>query len=183
MPRLDRKQSFGTLLETVTQQRLSQVASDALVELAKQLWYEERDLVPVLQREVASKLREPEQKLRALYLVDLLRRFPCVSTDKAARLKGFVSSWSNLKPAERSPRATQLVSRYQLDKLAYEWGLEEDVSKQMQDVLAFQTPPLRRHPGREDGLFRANARKLAAGHGKMDAEWPTQQMTTNDSLI
>ncbi len=71
MPRLDRKQSFGTLLETVTQQRLSQVASDALVELAKQLWYEERDLVPVLQREVASKLREPEQKLRALYLVDL----------------------------------------------------------------------------------------------------------------
>nr|WP_247601225.1 hypothetical protein [Pseudomonas aeruginosa] len=64
MPRLDRKQSFGTLLETVTQQRLSQVASDALVELAKQLWYEERDLVPVLQREVASKLREPEQKLR-----------------------------------------------------------------------------------------------------------------------
>ena len=48
MPRLDRKQSFGTLLETVTQQRLSQVASDALVELAKQLWYEERYLVPVL---------------------------------------------------------------------------------------------------------------------------------------
>src|SRR3546814_2787328 len=80
IPRLDRKQSFGTLLETVTQQRLSQVASDALVELAKQLWYEERDLVPVLQREVAGKLREPEQKLRALYLVDLLRRFPCVST-------------------------------------------------------------------------------------------------------
>ncbi|MDE2036855.1 MAG: hypothetical protein KGI95_27635, partial [Pseudomonas sp.] len=92
MPRLDRKQSFGALLETVTQQRLSQVASDALVELAKQLWYEERDLVPVLQREVAGKLRKPEQKLRALYLVDLLRRFPCVSTEKAARLKGFVSS-------------------------------------------------------------------------------------------
>ena len=139
MPRLNRKQSFGALLEAVTQQRLSQVASDSLVELAKQLWYEERNLVPVLQREVAGKLREPEQKLRALYLVDLLRRFPCVSTDKAARLKGFVSSWSSLKPAERSPRATQLVSRYQLDKLAYEWGLEEDVSKQMQDVLAFQT--------------------------------------------
>ena len=77
MPRLDRKQSFGALLETVTQQCLSQVASDALVELAKQLWYEERDLVPVLQREVAGKLRKPEQKLRALYLVDLLRRFPC----------------------------------------------------------------------------------------------------------
>ncbi|MDF5953303.1 hypothetical protein P4193_24905 [Pseudomonas aeruginosa] len=84
MPRLDRKQSFGTLLETVTQQRLSQVASDALVELAKQLWYEERDLVPVLQREVASKLREPEQKLRALYLVDLLRRFPCINGQSRA---------------------------------------------------------------------------------------------------
>lgn len=77
--------------------------------------------------------------LRRTTLVDLLRRFPCVTTDKAARLKGFVSNWSSLKPAERSPRETQLVSRYKLEKLAYEWGLEEDVSKQMQDVLAFQT--------------------------------------------
>ncbi|GLK91968.1 hypothetical protein GCM10017655_50320 [Pseudomonas turukhanskensis] len=55
MPRPNRKQSFGALLETVTQQRLSQVASGSLVELAKQLWYEERDLVPVLPREVAGK--------------------------------------------------------------------------------------------------------------------------------
>ena len=139
MPRLNRKQSFGALLESVTQQRLSQVASGSLVELAKQLWYEERDLVPILQREVAAKLHEPEQRLRVLYLVDLLRRFPCVPAEKAARLKDFVSSWSSLKPAEHSPQATQLVSRYQLDKLAYEWGQEEDVSKQMQDVLAFQT--------------------------------------------
>lgn len=139
MARLNRKQSFGALLETVTQQRLSQVASGSLVELAKHLWYDERDLVPVLQREVAGKLLAPEQILRALYLVDLLRRFPCVPANKAARLKSFVSSWSSLKPVERSPRATQLVARYQLDKLAYEWGLEEDVSRQMQDVLAFQT--------------------------------------------
>ncbi len=92
MPRLNRKQSFGALLETVTPRCLSQVASGSLVELTKQLWYEERDLVPVLQREVTGNLREPEQKLRALYLVDLLRRFPCVSADKAARLKCFVSS-------------------------------------------------------------------------------------------
>ncbi|MCO6057854.1 hypothetical protein NG726_14390 [Pseudomonas sp. MOB-449] len=139
MSRLNNKQSFGALLENVTQQRLSEVASGVLAELAKQLWYTDRDLVPVLQRELTSKLRGPEQKLRALYLVDLLRRFPCVSEEKAAHLKGFVSRWSSLKPAERTPRATQLVSRYQLDKLAYEWGLEEDVSKQMQDVLAFQT--------------------------------------------
>lgn len=139
MRRLDRKQNFGALLENVTQQRLSQVASGSLVELAKQLWYGERDLVPLLQRELTGKLHQPEQKLRALYLVDLLRRFPCVPTEKAAHLKGFVSRWANLKPTEHSTRATQLVSRYQLDKLAYEWGLEEDVSKQMQDVLAFQT--------------------------------------------
>lgn len=139
MPRRHPKPNFGALLETVTQQHLSQVASVSLVELAKQIWYEERDLLPVLQRELTGKLCEPEQKLRALYLIDLLRRFPCVPAEKAARLKDFVNEWSNLKPAERSPRATQLVSRYQLDKLAYEWGLEEDVSKQMQAVLAFQT--------------------------------------------
>lgn len=159
MPHLNRKQSFGALLETVTQQRLSQVASGSLVELAKQLWYGERDLVPVLQRKLADKLRQPEQKLRALYLVDLLRRFPCVPAEKAAHLKGFVSGWSNLKPAEHSPRAAQLVSRYQLDKLAYEWGLEEDVSKQMQDVLAFQT----RHYAATQGVKTGYSEPAPAG--------------------
>lgn len=159
MPRLNRKPSFGALLENVTQQRLSQVASGSLVELAKQLWYAERDLVPVLQREVASKLRSPEQKQRALYLVDLLRRFPCVPADKAARLKGFVTSWSNLKPAERSSRAAELVAQYQLDKLAYEWGLEEDVSKQMQDVLAYQT----RHYAAAQGVKTGYSEPAAAG--------------------
>lgn len=164
MPPQHRKQSFGALLETVTQQRLSQVASGALVELAKQLWYAERDLVPVLQREVAAKLHEPEQRLRALYLVDLLRRFPCVPAEKAARLKGFVSRWSNLKPVERSSRATQLVARYQLDKLAYEWGLEEDVSRQMQDVLAFQTRHYAATQGVRTGYSESAGTTPASAH-------------------
>ncbi|HLD68480.1 MAG TPA: hypothetical protein VJA19_20870 [Pseudomonas sp.] len=138
MRRLNPEPSVGMLLESVTQQRPSQVTSASLVALAKQLWYEDRNLVPVLQREVAG-WRNTEQKQRALYLVDLLRRFPCVSTDKAARLKNFVICWTSLKPAQPSLHASQLVARYQLDKLANEWGLEEDVSKQMQDVLAFQT--------------------------------------------
>jgi len=31
------------------------------------------------------------------------------------------------------------MARYQFDKLAYEWDLKEDASKQMQEVLPFQT--------------------------------------------
>lgn len=134
-----RKVSFDTLLEQVSRQGLSSVRSELLAELAKEVWYGERDLVPLLQREVTDKLHQRVEKQRALYLVDMLRRFPCVPEEKAAQLNSFVSSWSELKPKDHSAHATEMVAKYRLDKLAYEWGLEEDVSHHMQSMLKFQT--------------------------------------------
>ena len=131
--------NFGKLLEDVTRGGLRHASAEALAELAKQLWYGQGDLVSVLEDEVSRRLRQVDQKQRALYLVDRLRRFPCVPRETAALLKAFVSSWSSLKPAARSPRASQLVATHRLDKLAFEWGLEEDVSPQMKEVLQYQT--------------------------------------------
>lgn len=84
------------------------------------------------------------------------------------RLKVIVSRRASLKPAEHSPRATELVVRYMLDKLVYERGLEEDIcNKQMRGALAFHT----RHYGAIQGVktgYSEPARRLAVGHGKMD---------------
>lgn len=139
MARQNLEGNFGRLLEDVTREGLGHASSEALAELAKQLWYGQRDLVPVLEEEVSKRLRKVDQKQRALYLVDRLRRFPCVPRDKATVLKAFVSSWSSLKPVARSRRANQLLAAHRLDKLAFEWGLEEDVSTQMKEVLQYQT--------------------------------------------
>lgn len=139
MARQNLEGNFGRLLEDVTREGLRHASTEALAELAKQLWYGQGDLVPVLEEEVSRRLRQVDQKQRALYLVDRLRRFPCVPRDKATVLKAFVSSWSSLKPAARSPRASQLLAAHRLDKLAFEWGLEEDVSPQMKEVLQYQT--------------------------------------------
>ncbi|MCP1652256.1 hypothetical protein [Pseudomonas nitroreducens] len=139
MARQNLESNFGRLLEDLTREGLRHASTEALVELAKQLWYGQVDLVPVLEDEVSRRLRRVDQKQRALYLVDRLRRFPCVPPDKAEVLKSFVSTWSSLKPAAQSPRATELLAAYRLDSLAYEWGLEEDVSPQMKEVLQYQT--------------------------------------------
>ncbi|HBP0428810.1 TPA: hypothetical protein L5Q11_005024 [Pseudomonas aeruginosa] len=139
MARQNLEGNFGKLLEDVTRKGLRHASAEALAELAKQLWYSQVDLVPVLEDKVSKRLRRVDQKQRALYLVDRLRRFPCVPPDKAEVLKSFVSTWSSLKPAAHSPRATELLAAYRLDTLAYEWGLEEDVSPQMKEVLQYQT--------------------------------------------
>ena len=97
MARQNLEGNFGKLLEDVTREGLRHASTEALAELAKQLWYGQSDLVPVLEEEVSTHLRQVDQKQRALYLVDRLRRFPCVPRDKATVLKAFVSSWSSLK--------------------------------------------------------------------------------------
>lgn len=139
MARQNLEGNFGKLLEDVTREGLRHASVESLAELAKLLWYGQGDLVPVLEDEVSKRLRHVDQKQRALYLVDRLRRFPCVPRDKAAVLKAFVSSWSTLKPAARSPQASRLLAAHRLDRLAFEWGLEEDVSPQMKEVLQYQT--------------------------------------------
>lgn len=137
MPPLEAKDDFRTLLKGVTRHGLRQASTDQLAQLAKQLWYGQEDLLPVLNSTVAKS--RVTQRKRALYLVDRLRRFPCVPSEKALKLKAFVSDWASVKPTNHSRKAGQLYASHQLDKLAFEWGLSEDVSPQMKDLLLLQT--------------------------------------------
>ena len=164
------KRSSGKLLESVASAGLRHTSAEDLAELAKQLWYSPNDLMPELKREVSSKLRQVDQKKRALYLVDRLRRYPCVSEDKAAHLKEFVSSWAFLKPATPSKRASQLVASHRLDKLAFEWGLEEDVTTQMKEVLQYQT----RHFAAKQGV--------RTGYNEEQATSPDEWEQTSPSM-
>ncbi|MEN1910921.1 hypothetical protein P5Z57_28035, partial [Pseudomonas sp. CD3(2023)] len=38
-----------------------------------------------------------------------------------------------------TPYAVELAARHMLDKKAFEWGLEEDITPQMKSVLQYQT--------------------------------------------
>lgn len=54
MARQNLEGNFGKLLEDVTREGLGRASTEALAELAKQLWYGQGDLVPVLEEEVSG---------------------------------------------------------------------------------------------------------------------------------
>lgn len=58
---------------------------------------------------------------------------------KAAELRAFLKEWAGLKPVQPTSYAVGLASRHMLDKKAFEWGLEEDITPQMKLVLKYQT--------------------------------------------
>lgn len=125
------------MLAQVTERRPSAVSSVRLSRLAWLVWHERRDRLPEVQ-EALSSLTDLRKK-RALYLLDSLRRYPVVPDDRAAKLKTFLLSYSQLKPKEPSAQARKLLQSYKLDKVAADWGLEDDARKKFQALLPFQT--------------------------------------------
>lgn len=125
------------MLVHVTERKPSAVSSVHLSKLAWLVWHEHRDRLPEVQ-EALSSLTDLRKK-RALYLLDSLRRYPVVPDDRAAKLKTFLLSYSRLKPKEPSEQVRKLLQSYKLDKVAADWGLEEDARKKFQTLLPFQT--------------------------------------------
>ncbi len=119
---------------------LREASSELLSELALIVWYAD-DALDNLQSVLDNDLDDCSELIRrrAIYLVDRLRRFPCVTNEKAFQLKIFVFSHEALKPGFRSEKANQLLSTHKLEKLAFDWGLDEDVGPQIKDVLQLQT--------------------------------------------
>lgn len=116
-----------------------QVPEDALTDFAKQVWYGELDLVPLLREHLMRSGMADEQSRRLLYVVDRLTCYPCMLRSKAAQLREVLGEWAELKPAQPTPYAVELAARHMLDKKAFEWGLEEDITPQMKSVLQYQT--------------------------------------------
>ena len=125
------------MLAQVTERRPSSVSSLQLSKLAWLVWHERRDRLPEVQ-EALSSLSDLRKK-RALYLLDSLRRYPVVPDDRAAKMKTFLLSYSQLKPKEPSDQARKLLQSYKLDRVAADWGLEDDARKKFQMLLPFQT--------------------------------------------
>lgn len=125
------------VLVRVTDRKPSDVSAVQLSKLAWLVWHERRDRLPELQAAVST-LTDLRKK-RALYLLDSLRRYPVVPDQRAASLKSLLQSYSQLKPQAPSEHAKKLLSSYKLDKVAADWGLEDDARKKFQALLPYQT--------------------------------------------
>lgn len=130
---------LASLLASLARARPCDISPAALSTLAKEMWYGACPSLASLVHLLEQELADPLHKRRALYLLDVLRRFSCVSEDRAGVLKAILMHGAGFKPSVRTLAASERVSQFQLDELAHEWGLEEDVCQQMQYVLQYQT--------------------------------------------
>jgi hypothetical protein len=118
---------------------LCEASSELLSELALIVWYAD-NAVAGLQSVLDHMEGGSELMLRrAIYLIDRLRRFPCITNEKAIQLKKLVAHFNTLKAADHLEETSRSLSIQKPEALAYGWGLDEDVTIQMKHVLQFQT--------------------------------------------
>lgn len=133
------KSTFSTVLSHVVDDRFENASAKDFELVAKTLWYSEENLVDVLEFTMENRLQNESQQRRLLYMVERFRRFGCVTPEKKKSLKGFVDKWAHLQPHDHDPQAKKMVEAHRLDELALNWGLTDDLSSKLQDVLHFQT--------------------------------------------
>ena len=73
------------------------------------------------------------QKKRAGYLIDRLMRYNCVSKSQKLKLLTLVKTLKNSISTQTN------LSNPQVESLAMKWGLDEDISELMIDILQYQT--------------------------------------------
>lgn len=139
MTALDFKAFFAERLTHVVDDSFSAAPAQDFEDVAKTLWYSEENLVDVLNFTMEHRLNDDEQKRRLLYMVERFRRFGCVTHEKKKALRDFVQQWDHLKPHHFDDDSKRLVESHRLEELAFSWGLKEDLSSRLQDVLHFQT--------------------------------------------
>lgn len=117
----------------------STVSVELLTKLALEIWYGELKIEYLIKNELSGESIDSDQARRALYLVDRLISFPCLSDIKAKSLQSILTLWGDLKDIPPSKVGQQLLMNYKLDKKALRWGLEEDITAQMKSLLKYQT--------------------------------------------
>lgn len=120
----------------VSKEPLHKVDEDVFACFAKSVWLD----TDHAKAKVHERLDHPAlpllRKRRLLYLMDRLRRYPCLDDHDAALLKSFVQAWEKRLSASGQWRQTAVNTR---DKLAQAWGVDEDASRLFSSVLDFQT--------------------------------------------
>lgn len=87
--------SVVQLINAICSRSPRQVPEDALTDFAKQVWYGELDLVPLLREHLVRSGMADEQSRRLLYVVDRLTCYPCMLRSKAAQLREVLGEWAD----------------------------------------------------------------------------------------
>jgi len=124
------------LVVKVSKVPLHRVDEVAFACFAKSVWFDSEHL----KQKADLRLKDPGipllRKRRLLYLLDRLRRYPCLDDHDAWLLKQFVQAWEKELSRIGSWRQTAAHTK---DKLAQAWGVDEDASRLFSSVLDFQT--------------------------------------------
>lgn len=118
-------QNLSSLFEQVVSSSFSTLTSRELLDIALAIWYE--NYLPSI-----SHLNSLQQR-KAGYLIDRLMRYNCVDKSRKLELLKLVNT---LKSNSYSP--DNLVNT-DAEPLAVTWGLNEDISELMPDLLMYQT--------------------------------------------
>lgn len=122
-----------------TKTSLDRLEKDVASTFAYAYWYANDVMRKSVERRLKAPGVAPVRKRRLLYLVDRLRRFPCMAPEQASAMKTLVSDWSDLSRSASRKAVTRAAKVNRYDKLAAAWGLEENVSRVMSMVLELQT--------------------------------------------
>lgn len=102
-------------------------------------WYKNEDMREALENRLKRPGLAPVRKRRLMYLVDRLRRFPCMKHEHAVQMKQLVSRWQDLSRHVSGKLVEKAQKMNQYDKVAATWGLAEPVGNLMGKVLDLQT--------------------------------------------
>ncbi|WP_241496084.1 DUF6036 family nucleotidyltransferase [Pseudomonas putida] len=133
------RQALDHLVVQATKASLDKLDKAVAETFALLFWYRNEDMRGALENRLNMPRLAPVRKRRLMYLVDRLRRFPCMKPDQAEQMKKLVARWKDLSHGLNAKlvEKAQAVNRY--DKVAATWGVAEPVSSLMNMVLDLQT--------------------------------------------
>lgn len=112
-----------TALTTLARAPLGQTAPETLIEVALFVWYDP-DPLPSLKR--ALEALEGIQQRRARFALDVIRRYPCIDSERREALRNLV----DLKVSFQGGSMVDLLNA---------WGLDEIETPNTKAILPYQT--------------------------------------------
>lgn len=133
------RQALDYLVVQATKMPLEKVDKAVAETFALLFWYRNEDMHEAVENRLKTPGLAPVRKRRLMYLVDRLRRFPCMKPEHAEKMKQLVGQWQDLSRtvSDKLVGRAQKLNRY--DKVAAAWGVAEPVEHLMSTVLELQT--------------------------------------------
>ncbi|WP_238349277.1 hypothetical protein [Pseudomonas putida] len=133
------RQALDYLVVQATKMPLGKVDKTVAETFALLFWYRNEDMRESLEHRLSSPGVAPVRKRRLMYLVDRLRRFPCMRPEQAEQMKMLVTKWQDLTRNLNDRLVQRAKALNEYDKVAVTWGVAEPVGHVMGMVLELQT--------------------------------------------